>query len=55
MSGIIQKAKVYLYFLQKTATILEVTRFQLFKYIFTVADESRTVFNEDKHINRRTQ
>ncbi len=33
MSGIIQKAKVYLYFLQKTATFLEVTWFELFIYI----------------------
>ncbi len=33
MSGIIQKTKVYLYFLQKTATFLEVTRFLLFIYI----------------------
>ncbi len=33
MSGIIQKAKVYLYFVQKIATFLEVTRFLLFIYI----------------------
>ncbi len=33
MSGTIQNAKVYLYFLQKIETILEVTRFELFKYI----------------------
>ncbi len=57
MSGIIKKTKLYLYFLQKTATFLEVTRFELVKHILLIhylADESRTVFNKD-HINILTE
>ncbi len=56
-----KKHKYICIFLQKTATILEVTRLIIsiyFTQIHYLADESRTVFNEmvqDKHINRRTQ